>query len=55
VKCPECGAKHGANDNYPARCPDCVEAESETARCSDCGQYGETAGHMGCQYPQDHE
>lgn len=23
-------------------------------RCADCGEEGETIGHMGCQYPQDH-
>jgi hypothetical protein len=22
--------------------------------CPDCGEENETAGHMGCQYPQDH-
>ena len=22
--------------------------------CPDCGECGETIGHMGCQYPQDH-
>ena len=24
-------------------------------RCADCGQYGETTGHMDCQYPQDRD
>jgi hypothetical protein len=23
-------------------------------RCRDCGEPGELIGHMGCQYPQDH-
>ena len=22
--------------------------------CRDCGEVGETIGHQGCQYPQDH-
>lgn len=25
-----------------------------TVKCSDCGVMGETAGHMECQYPEDH-
>jgi hypothetical protein len=27
--------------------------EALTRRCPDCGEPGERAGHMGCQYPQD--
>lgn len=23
-------------------------------QCKDCGDFGETTGHMGCQYPQNH-
>jgi len=26
----------------------------ERSRCPDCDAVGETAGHMECQYPQDH-
>lgn len=24
-------------------------------RCADCGQYGEQIGHMGCQFPRNHD
>jgi recombinational DNA repair protein RecR len=27
---------------------------ASTGRCSDCGEEGETTGHMSCQFPQDH-
>lgn len=23
-------------------------------KCAHCGEHGETTGHMGCQYPEDH-
>jgi hypothetical protein len=26
-----------------------------TPHCSDCGEEGVTVGHMGCQFPQDHD
>ena len=25
----------------------------QAKRCPDCGEFGETRGHMGCQYPSD--
>lgn len=33
-------------------CP-CHRRTGHTTRCADCGEYGETTGHMGCQYPKD--
>lgn len=30
-----------------------VKGRKLGTRCPDCGEPGERAGHMGCQYPQD--
>ena len=30
-----------------------TECTCEPRRCPDCGEPGETAGHMTCQYPED--
>lgn len=30
------------------------KVEARTRRCLDCGEEGETVGHMGCQYPGRH-
>jgi hypothetical protein len=27
----------------------------DEVRCADCGEEGEMTGHMGCQYPKDHD
>lgn len=30
-------------------------AKADTKQCADCGEKGETTGHMGCQYPQNRD
>ena len=30
------------------------QPDVESISCPDCGMVGEMAGHMGCEYPQDH-
>lgn len=34
--------------------PCTLEYARKSRACRDCGESGETIGHMGCQYPQDH-
>jgi len=44
------GVVKGKGAERPA-CP----ADDPRGRCADCGEPGERTGHMGCQYPQDHD
>jgi hypothetical protein len=55
-ECQRCGDLHPDDcagcDPHAVRVPD---HEYQEPTCADCGEYGERTGHMGCQYPQDHD
>lgn len=55
-QCFECWAKFKTPRDECPKCggTDIDLANSTKGRCPDCGKAGETAGHMECQYPQDH-
>lgn len=38
----------------PTRTPRRRLTQPRPLRCPDCGAEGEAAGHMGCQFPNDH-
>lgn len=41
-----------AADREAGRLGPAVHVEAEYG-CADCGERGESVGHMGCQYPKD--
>lgn len=47
--CPKCGTPRGLE-----RITGCMH-RSHDPRCADCGEWGETTGHMDCRYPKDHD
>jgi len=39
---------------YPRKDPNNPSRYTKKVRCSDCGEYGKSIGHMDCQFPQNH-
>jgi len=54
--CINCGDSVPDDNTLPV-CNPCTEIAARRRqsekRCIDCGERGETKGHMTCQYPQD--